>query len=95
MYSSDKESSLIDYMQAYWETERDAEERERKKRMDRVIKRWTRLIQGLRLRQRLQEQYGGSHASGELPNAVQHEANQDAKVSRYNVFRALTMISVV
>lgn len=35
-----------------------AEEKARVKREERVIKQWTRLIQGLRIRQRLQEQYG-------------------------------------
>ncbi len=35
-----------------------AEEKARKKREERVIKQWTRLIHGLRIRQRLQEQYG-------------------------------------
>jgi len=44
-------------MQAYWEAEHDAGEKAKVKRQERVIKRWTRLIQGLRLRQRLQEQY--------------------------------------
>ena len=55
--------------------------------MDRVIKRWSRLIQGLRLRQRLQEQYGVSNALGEPPNAVRHEGDQEVevKVSRDNV----------
>jgi xeroderma pigmentosum group C-complementing protein len=35
-----------------------AEEKARAKREERVIKQWTRLIHGLRIRQRLQEQYG-------------------------------------
>jgi xeroderma pigmentosum group C-complementing protein len=35
-----------------------AEEKARAKREERVIKQWTRLIQGLRIRQRLREQYG-------------------------------------
>jgi xeroderma pigmentosum group C-complementing protein len=29
------------------------------KRRERVLKRWTRLVQGLRIRQRLQAQYAG------------------------------------
>lgn len=45
-------------IQAFWESERLAEEKARVKREERVIKQWTRLIQGLRIRQRLQEQYG-------------------------------------
>ena len=43
--------------QAYLESEQDAEEKARLKRQARVIKSWTRLIQGLRIRQRLQEEY--------------------------------------
>ncbi|KAG5646006.1 hypothetical protein DXG03_004608 [Asterophora parasitica] len=42
---------------AYWEAEQDAEAKARAKREERVIKQWTRLVQGLRIRQRLQEQY--------------------------------------
>jgi len=34
------------------------EEKARTKREEKVIKQWTRLIQGLKIRQRLQEQYG-------------------------------------
>jgi len=34
------------------------EEKARMKREEKVIKQWTRLIQGLKIRQRLQEQYG-------------------------------------
>ncbi|KAF5360558.1 hypothetical protein D9756_005054 [Leucocoprinus leucothites] len=45
-------------LEAFWESERVAEEKARAKREERVIKQWTRLIQGLRIRQRLQEQYG-------------------------------------
>ncbi|KAH7885453.1 hypothetical protein F5I97DRAFT_2033703 [Phlebopus sp. FC_14] len=44
-------------VEAYLETEHDAEEKARAKRLDRVCKRWVRLIQGLRLRDRLQKQY--------------------------------------
>lgn len=63
-----KKSSTLDWklitdscsipFQAFWESERVAEEKARVKREERVIKQWTRLIQGLRIRQRLQEQYG-------------------------------------
>ncbi|EPS96506.1 hypothetical protein FOMPIDRAFT_1053153 [Fomitopsis schrenkii] len=53
-------------LEAYWEAEHDAEEKRRAKREDAVIKRWTKLIHGLRIRQRLQEQYaerGGQRGS--------------------------------
>ncbi|KAH9841395.1 Rad4-domain-containing protein [Rhodofomes roseus] len=44
-------------LEAYWEAEHEAEQKRRAKREDQVIKRWTKLIHGLRIRQRLQEQY--------------------------------------
>ena len=44
-------------MQACWEHEHNAAIKEQAKRQEAVIKRWTRLVQGLRIRQRLQEQY--------------------------------------
>jgi hypothetical protein len=44
-------------LQAYWEAEQDAAEKAREKRHERVIKRWTKLIQGLRIRHRIMEQY--------------------------------------
>ncbi|KAG7445688.1 Rad4-domain-containing protein [Guyanagaster necrorhizus] len=52
----ENEQVLLD---AYWETEQDAQEKARVKREEKAIKRWTRLIHGLRIRQRLQEQYAG------------------------------------
>lgn len=52
--ASENEAALL---QAYWEAERAAEEKARIKREERVLKQWTRLVQGLRIRQRLQEQY--------------------------------------
>ncbi|KAF8157998.1 hypothetical protein B0H34DRAFT_707119 [Crassisporium funariophilum] len=45
-------------LEAFWEAEREAEEKARIKREERVIKQWTRLVHGLRIRQRLLEQYG-------------------------------------
>lgn len=46
-------------LEAYWEQEQAAAEKAKTKRHDAVIKRWIRLIQGLRVRKRLQEQYAG------------------------------------
>ena len=43
--------------QAYWEAEHHAEAKRAAKRREAVIKRWTKLIHGLRIRERLQEQY--------------------------------------
>ncbi|KIM40899.1 hypothetical protein M413DRAFT_19059 [Hebeloma cylindrosporum] len=44
-------------LEAFWEAEREADEKAKLKREDRVLKQWTRLIHGLRIRQRLQDQY--------------------------------------
>ena len=61
--------------QAYWEAEHDAEEKRRAKREDGVIKRWTKLIYGLRIRQRLQEQYADSGQRGNSPTGVAEEVS--------------------
>ncbi|KAJ7069421.1 hypothetical protein C8F01DRAFT_1207120 [Mycena amicta] len=44
-------------LEAYWEAEQDAAEKARAKRRDRVLKRWIRLVHGLRIRQSLQDEY--------------------------------------
>ncbi|KAG0698293.1 Rad4-domain-containing protein [Suillus ampliporus] len=44
-------------VEAYLEAENDAEEKARAKRLDQVHKRWIRLVQGLRIRDRLRKQY--------------------------------------
>ncbi|KAJ7439239.1 hypothetical protein FB451DRAFT_1344313 [Mycena latifolia] len=44
-------------LEAYWEAENDAAEKARAKKRDRVLKRWTRLVHGLRIRKSLQEEY--------------------------------------
>jgi xeroderma pigmentosum group C-complementing protein len=43
--------------QAFWEAEQDASEKARTKIQERAIQQWVKLIQGLRIRQRLKEQY--------------------------------------
>lgn len=45
-------------VQAYWEAEHVAAQKEQDKRHQAVIKRWTKLVHGLRIRQRMREQYG-------------------------------------
>ncbi|KAJ7274130.1 hypothetical protein C8J57DRAFT_1506245 [Mycena rebaudengoi] len=57
-------------LEAYWEAENDAAEKARTKKRERVLKRWKRLVHGLRIRQSLQEEYkdrevAGSAALGE------------------------------
>ncbi|PCH40265.1 Rad4-domain-containing protein [Wolfiporia cocos MD-104 SS10] len=60
-------------LEAYWEAEHDAEEKRRAKRQEQVIKRWTKLIQGLRIRQRLQEQYADVEPRGSSPASANEE----------------------
>ncbi|TBU44496.1 Rad4-domain-containing protein [Dichomitus squalens] len=58
--AAENESAVLE---GYWEAEQDAEAKRRAKRQDQVIKRWTKLIHGLRIRQRLIEQYADRNAS--------------------------------
>jgi len=53
--ASENEETILE---AFWEAEHAAAQKDAEKRHSAVIKRWTRLVQGLRLRKRLQEQYG-------------------------------------
>ena len=46
-------------LKAYWEAEHAAAQKEQEKRQQAVLSRWTKLVQGLRIRQRMREQYGG------------------------------------
>ena len=50
--------AVLTHPQAYWESAAAAEERERAKKEERALKRWTKLINGLRVRARLQAEYG-------------------------------------
>ncbi|OJA20205.1 hypothetical protein AZE42_04620 [Rhizopogon vesiculosus] len=52
-------------IEAYLEAENDAEEKARAKRLDQVHKRWIRLVQGLRIRDRLHKQYSSN--TGDAP----------------------------
>ncbi|RPD62250.1 Rad4-domain-containing protein [Lentinus tigrinus ALCF2SS1-7] len=74
--AEENESALLE---AYWEAEQEADAKRRAKRQEQVIKRWTKLVQGLRIRQRLVEQYADrapaedahaqSEAAAEKPTA--------------------------
>ncbi|KAF9066475.1 hypothetical protein BDP27DRAFT_1423852 [Rhodocollybia butyracea] len=75
-------------LEAFWESEREASEKARRKKEERVLKQWTRLVHGLRIRQRLQAQYAdrrgeesanGSttiEASGKNSNAILNTSNK-------------------
>ena len=52
-------------LKAYWEAEHVAVQKEQEKRQQAALNRWTKLVQGLRIRQRMREQYGGgTHVAG-------------------------------
>ncbi|KAJ3902779.1 hypothetical protein F5879DRAFT_202447 [Lentinula edodes] len=55
-------------LEAFLTAEREALEKAQLKQKERVLKQWTRLIHGLRIRQRLQEQYADRPGGGEGTN---------------------------
>ncbi|KAF9525479.1 hypothetical protein CPB83DRAFT_859313 [Crepidotus variabilis] len=70
--AAENEATLLE---AYWEAETDAQEKARAKREERVLKQWTRLIQGLRIRQSLQEKYGSKTSEKQKKIEVERAAN--------------------
>ncbi|KAI0064088.1 Rad4-domain-containing protein [Artomyces pyxidatus] len=62
-------------LEAFWEAEHTAAQKENEKRQLAIAKRWTRLVQGLRIRQRLQEQYAGD--SQQAPQIVVEVSDED------------------
>ncbi|PFH49962.1 hypothetical protein AMATHDRAFT_194065 [Amanita thiersii Skay4041] len=75
----ENESALLE---AFWEAEKTAEEKARAKRKDQAIKRWTRLIQGLRIRQRLQEQYRNAPTSNQEPEEVKTTEERNEELTK-------------
>jgi hypothetical protein len=71
---------IINFLKAFWQSERIAEARARIKREERVIKHWKRLIQGLRIRQRLQEQYGTKKEKEEREGGIDKEEQEQIEV---------------
>ncbi|KAH9947442.1 Rad4-domain-containing protein [Amylocystis lapponica] len=63
-------------LEAHWAAEQDAEEKRRAKRQEQVIKRWIKLVHGLRIRQRLQEQYADR---GHQESSIADEPGEDAQ----------------
>lgn len=56
--------------QAYYATTQANEEKERKKKYDRVVKRWQKLIHGLRVRERLMKEYSAGGPSSTAQSEV-------------------------
>ncbi|KAG2106579.1 uncharacterized protein F5147DRAFT_700477 [Suillus discolor] len=69
-------------VEAYLEAENDAEEKAHAKRLDQVHKRWIRLVQGLRIRDRLRKQYASNTDDAtpqhwlDTQNAEAHQGEQ-------------------
>lgn len=55
--AKEKEDAVLE---EYWKSEAAAEERDKARRESRALKRWGKLIHGLRVRLRLQAEYGGA-----------------------------------
>jgi hypothetical protein len=72
---------------AYLEAENDAEEKAHAKRLDQVHKRWIRLVQGLRIRDRLRKQYASNMDDAtqqhwlDTQNAEAHQGEQVCFIS--------------
>lgn len=64
--------------EAYWEAEHAAAQKEQEKRNQAVLKRWTKLVHGLRIRQRMREQYGTA------PTAPDHPPDDGADADEHS-----------
>jgi xeroderma pigmentosum group C-complementing protein len=76
------EENEVIIVEAYLEAENDAEEKAHAKRLDQVHKRWIRLVQGLRIRDRLRKQYASNTDDAtpqhwlDMQNAETHQGEQ-------------------
>lgn len=76
------EENEVVIVEAYLEAENDAEEKAHAKRLDQVHKRWIRLVQGLRIRDRLRKQYASNTDDAmpqhwlDMQNAEAHQGEQ-------------------
>lgn len=79
--AAEKEQEVLE---AYEESTIAAEERERMKREDRALKRWAKLVNGLRLRLRLQQEYGSKdkvNGSSNTGDEGEIQANPSGKTA--------------
>ncbi|KAJ3984402.1 hypothetical protein F5890DRAFT_1517301 [Lentinula detonsa] len=72
-------------LEAFLEAEREALAKAQLKKKERVIKQWTRLVHGLRIRQRLQEQYADRLGEGENKDATTRTASGNKSKEETNV----------
>ncbi|CCA70644.1 related to xeroderma pigmentosum group C complementing factor (homolog to excision repair protein RAD4) [Serendipita indica DSM 11827] len=67
---------------AYWESVQANQEAENLKRRERVLRRWSKLILGLQVRKRLQEEYGGSENKVDEAETPQVSSDTEAHTLR-------------
>ncbi|KAJ3862027.1 hypothetical protein EV359DRAFT_46026 [Lentinula novae-zelandiae] len=68
-------------LEAFLTAEREASEKAQIKQRERVLKQWTRLVHGLRIRQRLREQYADRSGGGEgTTNLTTHDTAGESMV---------------
>lgn len=75
--AAENEQEVLD---AYEESTIAAEERERMKREDRALKRWSKLVNGLRLRLRLQQEYGSKDKVNETSSNLFEGAGNEGEM---------------
>ena len=59
-----RNAHFIYFMKAYWEAQQIEEEKARVKKEEKALQHWVKLVHGLRIRQRLQDQYSGKSTPG-------------------------------
>ncbi|KAJ3495429.1 hypothetical protein NMY22_g19940 [Coprinellus aureogranulatus] len=64
--ASENESAVLD---AYWEHQQAEEEKARVKKEEKALQHWIKLVQGLRIRQRLQEEYADRGTPGKAESS--------------------------
>jgi xeroderma pigmentosum group C-complementing protein len=58
------------FHKAFWEAEKEAADKAEAKKREQILKRWTKLVQGLRIRQRMLDQYSRG-ASDNAANTIE------------------------
>ncbi|GMK53781.1 hypothetical protein CspeluHIS016_0103670 [Cutaneotrichosporon spelunceum] len=76
--AADKEEEVLE---AYWESNAAAEERERTKREERALKRWAKLMSGIRVRLRLRAEYGEVDDDEENENPMARAGQQPTRTA--------------
>lgn len=76
-------------LDAYWTSEHVAAEREHNKRVERAIKNWKRLLNSLRITERVRREYGQEDTGGAAePEGMQEKEGEDGGASAYRSLHA-------